>query len=1154
VDAAWLEVVARALRVRRLAEEAALAVRPGLHPYSEQVVPWMKPQVEDGDRQRQFGQDLLFATDRQSWAEAADYLANAERIYQEAQARGDAVRTALAVRDRVLTLLPAYSVWLGRRRPSEDPEHYDRAEALLRQTEGLWRHTHEFLALLERPTAAPLAARVGGEGRRELARLVEQTGQVTAGFDALERQFTQYCAGLSDVELPSVWRAIDDVLAVPALAPDRRMSLLRTASRTSYRLLLETAENVSAARPVTAAENEAEAKANARRQGRMAVAVLGKEWFDRDAGLDQENYDQVWHRLETFGVEAQWWKSLDRAGDEVGRRWRQVPGAIGSLVAEGLREQPAEALARFRPADRLNRLLNGSTRMATVPNPTRAYRQLSTEELLIWQARRTFEDHWFAEDPAAEPYYRRSGQLFTADARSMQILEQPLPGLAAIQRRLDGPGNLVFSGPQRVQITSEQEFPLDYSLHPEQGAVIPPGFPLVWLEIGPNLQLLAPAGNERQPRKLGREVPLEPLRCRLASPLLAQAETDPPRLPQVVPTTTTVRGFYRGQPIELTTRIDLHPLPETVVLRRPVPRLADIALRADPDVQERYGEGNGAVVIILDCSGSMGPVVGETFNERTRYNQATRALRQVLRQLPRGTTLSLWTFGEAMGRERTVAEAERTIRQVRAPARWDPDDPAHLQGLMAKLDYPALIPWNESPIVRTLLMAKEDLRTATGFKTILVLTDGMDNRFEKDRQWNPQGKSVPAALRDAFRDSDVQVNIIGFRVQTPEEEKAREQFEVIEHFPVPGRFYLVRQEPELAGTLDKALRQRLRYWIDDADNVPVAAVPAAGLDVSRSGANDQWLPGGLAPAGYRLRVYAPGRLEKDVELDPGDLLLVRMAFRNPGESGGLVFERVLFSRADYAWRPAREVAGWRFAVLQNQQTEAGGLRMLYTLEKLFNRRESILQQIKPREAWFDVAAVPGAAAPFAVRWGNQPGYPAPAWRLDVPEWPVPARPAPRVWWNPDQDTPWAVRLDRGRDFDGPSELAGRALQVEGDAVGLENVRVEEHVVETQPGVRTAQKCLVVRLVYAPGRPLWAQVGGVNPAGQEHRFYQSANRYTGLFWPVTEAEAEKNLARLGLLSLTAFKRTAEQRGFTLEMPDLPAPEPNDRRPGAPIELK
>src|SRR5262249_46375434 len=119
-DPAWLEVVALALRVRRLAERTAVAVRPGLHPYSEQVAPGLEPQVQDAARQRQFGQALLFATDRSAWADAATYLGNAERAYRETQTRGDVVRTALAARDRVVAFLPAYSEWIARRRPSRN--------------------------------------------------------------------------------------------------------------------------------------------------------------------------------------------------------------------------------------------------------------------------------------------------------------------------------------------------------------------------------------------------------------------------------------------------------------------------------------------------------------------------------------------------------------------------------------------------------------------------------------------------------------------------------------------------------------------------------------------------------------------------------------------------------------------------------------------------------------------------------------------------------------------------------------------------------------------------------------------------------------------------------------------------------------------------
>ena len=46
----------------------------------------------------------------------------------------------------------------------------------------------------------------------------------------------------------------------------------------------------------------------------------------------------------------------------------------------------------------------------------------------------------------------------------------------------------------------------------------------------------------------------------------------------------------------------------------------------------------------------------------------------------------------------------------------------------------------------------------------------------------------------------------------------------------------------------------------------------------------------------------------------------------------------------------------------------------------------------------------------------------------------------------------------------------------------------------------------------------------------------------------------DLERLSLISLAAFKRTAEQRRFFIEKTDLPPPDPEDVRPPLVGELK
>jgi hypothetical protein len=137
-------------------------------------------------------------------------------------------------------------------------------------------------------------------------------------------------------------------------------------------------------------------------------------------------------------------------------------------------------------------------------------------------------------------------------------------------------------------------------------------------------------------------------------------------------------------------------------------------------------------------------------------------------------------------------------------------------------------------------------------------------------------------------------------------------------------------------------------------------------------------------------------------------------------------------------------------------------------------------------------------------------------------------------------------LQRGRDFATLADLPRRVQLLDGEAV-LDSVQIEEHVVEIGPGVRQLQPCLAVRLIHAPGKPVWAQVEGLTPAGHEHRFYQQIGQSTSLFWPVTADAAAARLTRLSLVSLEQFQRDARQQGFYLEMNELPPPQPNSARP-------
>ena len=71
------------------------------------------------------------------------------------------------------------------------------------------------------------------------------------------------------------------------------------------------------------------------------------------------------------------------------------------------------------------------------------------------------------------------------------------------------------------------------------------------------------------------------------------------------------------------------------------------------------------------------------------------------------------------------------------------------------------------------------------WRTIFANPIGLAAGFDKDAEMNRAKKAMPAALRDAFANSDVEINVVGYKLADAEEVEAREQFKVIEELPRP---------------------------------------------------------------------------------------------------------------------------------------------------------------------------------------------------------------------------------------------------------------------------------------------------------------------------------------------------------------------------------
>jgi hypothetical protein len=1121
--------VARALRLRLLAEQAAMCHQPNTIPYSEYVLPWVQASIEAADADRRLGEDLLFATEAGDLAEAARYLDQAERTYRQAIADAAIARLAIQQRDEGLFQLTHYARWATR----------CRGRALQEMGPSMveiWASVHQLGELLR---AGPTGSKL-----QDLRHLAEE---IRSGLAKLQTRFDEHVqsasrAGEADLE------EIRAILEVPTLPLSVRTVLLQRRLQLERRAL-EDVRPPEASRPAQADYAEG-VRMRARLRGELALAALGQRWFDHCTGADHEPYAEVLDRLRTFAVEEPWWQSLNRAGGEIGHRWRRLDAEPDRLVEAARREtDPARACLLLWEGDQLVRrnLVPSSAGLASTK-----LRRLLAIHALTFEASRVEADHWAEQRPAAVPYYQTAARALLHDARLIGERESlPATGIAEALARLEGEDALGLQATERASLTPGERARLTVAL----AAPLRPGmtgFPMVWGDVPTSaagkdaLDLAGGLPGRRTAVAIGPGKTPEPLRLEIGSPLLERLESAPPLSPAPLPARVNWSALHRGFRVERVTEVSLCPRAEITSRRDESPQSAAVAVAADRALLRQAGLARGALAIVLDCTGSMGTSTVQPTPQPTRFQLVSQALRTLLENVPAGTTVSLWVFGQAVGEDRTVVP-ERTIVRLQDPMTWTADE-AQVRQVMSRVE--KLMPWNESPVLRAMLAARQDLLRADGPRTMMVLTDGIDNRFAKDREGNPSGESVRDALRRRFQGTGIALHVIGFQVASHEEAEAHEQFGVVKEMDPPGTFCRVDQVEDLVDSVRRVGRATIEYRLAATDErAPgVGRSPLSGL-VGPQDEPLRWLAIPLAGrAGVFHLGFVPGKTTvNDVAVNPGDALNLRLALR--GMRFGL--KRAPFvAPGDLPAGRLQERGGWIAAVAKYDQA-SGGLRLLLTLEPQPSEGENPIRVRRPSDLWIEMQSTDGRAV--ATTWSPWYGYPAPAWKIECPAWPADASQsaALRAWWLSDGPAAPLATLRRGQDFRSPAGIA-RPVRVEGGEWTLDSVQVEFRPMESGEGGKSSPSpprwCVAVRVSYPSGQPVRASLDGLGRLScEEHRYYHAAGKYVGLFaiaGATTHDEVkdrlERDLQALQLTSLAALRQAAEKEAHAAEFLDLGKP--------------
>lgn len=1134
----------RVLLLRLNAEQTAGLTADGKYSFPEWLGLYGLGNLHAADKARRNAEDLCFANSPEHWQEASDNVNAAVKAYAARVTAAKVIYDLIGPWHRSTAGLPGFSEWLARGMATTSLERLSR-ELLFQAWRAVWGNSHAIAA------AMPLL--ITGPHRDELARARINASYAAGGMQLLndhlagrikellvkKREFDSRPTPRS--ALVNWWQSTSDVLTAPIptgveLTPPmlnekevraaQRVELVQEFRRVSQQLLVTGKSRTETLPDVTPEATREQAFGAARRRGlllldRLKVIDTLLLETPRLPGFPEhlvnpgEKPETPEFRFNHFAFQADARQSLAKACSRCGELLKE---AVKS-ARETDDRVAAERWLRIVPA--YAEVSDGSIGQL---------RRERVQSVLAEQANRTYLDYWFGE--GGTRYYRTAIEYLLADAQKLGPNPPQDPFKTNPRRKESFP--VTVTAPARFAITDEPDPKLKITLKREPALDID-GVPMFW--VTPDLK-----SKTREALKLDAKTAATTLIRPINRPT-----TPLPRFPVVESTPVQIVGFFRGRMIERPVPVDIYRVPDRMAATAPSLASTAIAVRADPDIRARYGFGTGTVSVVLDCSGSLGPDDRRHPKDIGLYPTALEALDILLNSLPPGTVLNVWTFGQKMPEANSP---EDTIHEILKPTPL-PKNAKERDALIETINKEASIqePWDLSPIVRAALKARDRIREEPGpFKTVVLITDGVDTRFDGDQK-NLKKRSVKDAIRAEFSNGDVRLAIVALPV--PKSELLfQAEFTVVNELKPSGKFVPIPKGPkelvqkrmeELTDWLRSGLNPRVRFTLEPLDGQNSQGDLTAGTDTA-----DNWYTGRLEPGTYRFNMTGVTEASRTVQLNRGDRLLLDLT-ENRGE---IDLRRHWFADTAMGQKSGRPTDPWRLSLLQNR-SEAGGLRLFTTIEDRPKPTDP-LSVARIGDVWFEVRPVLTNPGPISLRWRTAPGYPAPSWSLDAPGWPVfpggkaGASPLLEAWWSPGGPFParGAWMAPTGMPI---TTLNGASATIGDTPLTLDSIGFEQQMID---GLPEPQRCLVARLSHPPGNPVWVRPLGATAARTEIRIYRGANKVTCLFWAINDAK----ITGFDVVVLNEALQRAKELGYNAILDTIPGPTDTSPRPEPPVELR
>ncbi len=229
-----------------------------------------------------------------------------------------------------------------------------------------------------------------------------------------------------------------------------------------------------------------------------------------------------------------------------------------------------------------------------------------------------------------------------------------------------------------------------------------------------------------------------------------------------------------------------------------------------------------------------------------------------------------------------------------------------------------------------------------------------------------------------------------------------------------------------------------------------------------------------------------------------------------------------------AMPPPREQAGWLVSLLEHHSSLTNKLGQVMILEKMAVEKQT-LRQSHPGFTWLELTDVQSKRPPQTLTWGRDWSLPAAAMRLELPDWPPQRTTKTTAWFWPEaremllaQEKLYArVSVPVGSTT--PVEPTGRLTA----RPVIESVLWEDRELPAATGGTMKEKCLVVRVRHAAGRPVYVALDPERTSvGSEHEYFSAANRYTASFYRLPNLA----IAHLIVIDVEAFKQAAPHVQF------------------------